>query len=562
MPVQLTILIAEDSPVDRMLLSAIVARQGHRVVTAADGQQAVVLFEQQRPQLVLMDALMPVMDGLQAAQRIKQLAGDELVPILFLTSLSEHQALVRCLEAGGDDFIAKPYNPVILEAKIQAMERLRRLHATVREQRDLIARRNRQLLDEYDAAKTIFDKVAHAGCLDAPNIRYRQSPLALFNGDLLLAAQAPTGQLLVLLGDFTGHGLPAAIGAMPLAETFYGMAAKGYTASEILRELNSKLKQILPVQMFCCATLLDIDPLRGTLRVWNGGLPDGYLLRADGSRTALRSGHLPLGILPAATFDATFEHLALDRGDRLLLLSDGLVESRNAADELFGEQRLLQLLDGNRDPARLFDEIEQALLAFHGQMHDDLSLVEVQVDGLGTSLPAAHGAPAPSRPMDWTARFELRAESLRGGNPLPQLLQLLLRIDPLRARVGAIYTVLCELYANALEHGVLGLDSAIKCDADGFQRYYELRRQRLQALHAGHVRLDFAIRADAGGGCLRLTVSDSGEGFAVAAALAVAGCEQSLSGRGLQLVRQLSDRFDWQDDGRSLAVEFAWVTHA
>ena len=162
MPMRLSILIAEDSPVDRMLLSTIVGKQGHRVLTAADGQEAVALFQQERPQLVLMDALMPVMDGFEAARQIKRLAGDELVPIIFLTSLSENQALVSCLEAGGDDFIAKPYNPIILEAKIQAMHRLRRLQATVLEQRDLIARRNQQLLDEHRAAKAIFDKVAHA----------------------------------------------------------------------------------------------------------------------------------------------------------------------------------------------------------------------------------------------------------------------------------------------------------------------------------------------------------------------------------------------------------------
>lgn len=77
MPMRLSILIAEDSPVDRMLLSTIVGKQGHRVLTAADGQEAVALFQQERPQLVLMDALMPVMDGFEAARQIKRLAGDE-----------------------------------------------------------------------------------------------------------------------------------------------------------------------------------------------------------------------------------------------------------------------------------------------------------------------------------------------------------------------------------------------------------------------------------------------------------------------------------------------------
>ena len=246
----LTILIAEDSAADRMLLSTIVRRQGHEVLTAANGAEAVEAFRQQRPQLVLMDAMMPVMDGFEAARQIKELAGETLVPIIFLTSLTESEALARCLEAGGDDFLAKPYNQVILGAKIKAMDRLRRLQATVLQQRDQIARHHEYLLNEQRVAKAVFDKVAHSGCLSAPNIRYLQSPYALFNGDLLLAAFTPAGDMHVLLGDFTGHGLPAAVGAMPLAEVFYGMTAKGYGLSETLREMNAKLKRILPCLLY------------------------------------------------------------------------------------------------------------------------------------------------------------------------------------------------------------------------------------------------------------------------------------------------------------------------
>ena len=90
MSARLSILIAEDNAADRMLLSTIVNRQGHRALTAANGLEAVALFEQERPDMVLMDALMPVMDGFEAARRIKQLAGEELVPIIFLTSLTEN----------------------------------------------------------------------------------------------------------------------------------------------------------------------------------------------------------------------------------------------------------------------------------------------------------------------------------------------------------------------------------------------------------------------------------------------------------------------------------------
>ena len=168
----LTILIAEDSAADLLLLSTIVRRQGHQVLTASNGAQAVELFARERPQLVLMDALMPVMDGFEAARRIKQLAGEALVPIIFLTSLRQSEALAQCLDAGGDDFLPKPYNPLILAAKINAMDRLRRLQATVLQQRDLIAKHHDYLLHEQRVAKAVFDKVAHSGCINAaPNIR-------------------------------------------------------------------------------------------------------------------------------------------------------------------------------------------------------------------------------------------------------------------------------------------------------------------------------------------------------------------------------------------------------
>lgn len=560
------ILIAEDSRADRLLLSTIITRQGHRVVCAATGLEAVTLFQRERPQMVLMDAVMPVMDGLEAAREIKRLAGDELVPIIFLTALTDHASLVRCLEVGGDDFISKPYNPVVLNARIEALLRLRRLQDTVLEQRDLISLHNRQLLDEQRAAKAIFDKVAHTGCLTIPCIRYRQSPRALFNGDLLLAARAPSDNMFVLLGDFTGHGLPAAIGAMPLAETFYGMTAKGYSSGDILRELNAKLRSILPVEMFCCATLLDISRAEGVIRVWNGGLPDGYLLKVDGrQRRALKSMHLPLGVLEPARFDDHFETLQLDIGDRLLLLSDGVLESRSPDDELFGEQRLQAVLDSNRDLARLFDEVEQALRDFGGQDLDDVSLVEIHVAdedeparASGAFVPAIQGL----CPTDWTARFEWRAESLRSHNPLPSLLQLLLQVAPLRSRAATVFTVLTELYCNALEHGVLGLDSSLKSNAEGFATYYQLRESRLQTLISGFIRLDIEVHGEPDGGYLRVVIEDSGPGFDVANMLADQHGIDSLSGRGLGLVRRLADRFEWRPGGHGLCVEFRWNAEA
>ena len=559
----LTILIAEDSPSDRMLLSTIVARQGHRVLSASDGLEAVALFESQRPQLVLMDALMPVMDGFEAARRIKAMAGDAMVPIIFLTSLSEDEALVRCLEAGGDDFLAKPYSRVILEAKINAMDRLRRLHQEVLQQRDQIARHNEYLLNEQQVAKAVFDKVAHSGCLGAGNIRYLQSPYALFNGDLLLAAFHPSGDMHVLLGDFTGHGLPAAIGAMPLADVFYRMTGKGHSLAEILHESNAKLRRILPRGVFCCATVLNISFRRQTVEFWGGGLPDGYILRKDGERLPLVSRHLPLGVLEPDRFYDGYEAHPLALGDRVFLLSDGVLEARNEHEQLFGEQRLLDVLDNGHPPAALFDEIQQALQRFHGEARDDVSLVEVtMVEDSAVNRPPLAQGEWRAGPEQWSARFDFRGRTLRDFYPLPYLLQLLLEVPGLRGQGGNLYSVLCELYTNALEHGVLGLDSGLKRDATGFSNYYRQRAERLDALLDGCVSIGFETRREASGGRLTLTVEDSGAGFDAEAMLSHPHAAQGFSGRGMSLVRELSDHCSWSPDGRRVSVEFSWPAEA
>lgn len=561
----LTVLIAEDSAADRLLLSTIVRRQGHQVLTAANGAEAVDIFKRQHPDLVLMDALMPVMDGFEAARQIKALAGETLVPIIFLTSLTESEALARCLEAGGDDFLAKPYNQVILAAKIKAMDRLRRLQATVLQQRDLIARHHDYLLNEQRVAKAVFDKVAHSGCLNAPNIRYLQSPYALFNGDLLLAAYTPAGDMHVMLGDFTGHGLPAAVGAMPLAEVFYGMTAKGYGLAETLREMNAKLKRILPVDMFCCATLLCLSFQSRSVEVWNGGMPDGYLHRmATGERVPLPSAHLPLGILSAETFDDRTDVHPMAIDDRVFLLSDGVIDTSDADEQLFGVERLQKVFAANRQADRLFEDIEQALRDFGGEARDDVSMVEVS---LLESAPAQTLAPVysdsgQSSPLDWSVSFEFRGATLKRFNPLPYLLQLLLEVHGLRAQSGALYSVMAELYSNALEHGVLGLDSSLKRDAAGFALYYQQRSERLEALQDGFVRVHLQVQPRGAGGSLLIRVEDSGKGFDVARVMERPLEGLRLSGRGVGLVRQLGHNAHWTDEGRSACVEFFWGIEA
>ena len=554
----LTVLIADDNPSDRMILGRLVEQLGHRVIRAENGREAVEQFARQRPNLVLLDALMPEMDGFEAARLIRQDAGEDLIPIIFLTSLSETTALVQCLEAGGDDFLTKPYNPIILRAKIQAFQRMQEMHRTLQSQRDLIASQHRNLLRDQELAKIIFDRVAHAGCLGAPNLRYLQSAFAMFNGDILLAAYKPAGGMHILLGDFTGHGLSAAIGAMPLAEVFYAMTARGFHLRDILLELNHKLGRILPVGIFCCAVLIEISPGKGLVEVWNGGLPEVLIIGPQAELLhRIPSAHLPLGVASAERFDPNPVVLSVAPGERLLCWTDGVIESRNQAGEQFGEQRVMAVLERQVGlPAMVFDALLEDIEAFHGSPEDDLSLLEVVMGENGIQPPAQRQLASDHlAAQDWQLSYQFRAASIRKHNPLPFLLEVLMDVPGLREHAGSLFTILTELYSNALEHGLLALDSSWKRDSAGFSRYYAERNRRLQQLDHGWIRVSLDHRPLAQGGELLIEVEDSGRGFNPPVP---EDSTDGYAGRGLALIRALARDMSFSPAGNRVAVVFEW----
>src|SRR5690242_16906154 len=100
----LRLLVADDSAVNRAIIAALLTAEGHEVIQACDGVQAVELFERDQPEIVFLDALMPRMDGREACRRIKRLSGTRLVPVVFMTALAHDEDLESCVEAGADDF--------------------------------------------------------------------------------------------------------------------------------------------------------------------------------------------------------------------------------------------------------------------------------------------------------------------------------------------------------------------------------------------------------------------------------------------------------------------------
>ena len=560
------VLIADDNQIDRMVLSRIVRNQGYQVFEAENGALAIEAFEQHQPDIVLMDVMMPVMGGREAARQIKALAGEDFVPVIFLTSLTDAQSLADCLESGGDDFLSKPYNHIILQAKINSFYRMRDMNRTLQKQRDTIAQNNEHLMHEQHVAKAVFDNVAHAGCLSSPNIRYMLSPLAVFNGDVLLAAHKPAGGMHVLLGDFTGHGLPAAIGAMPLAEIFYGMTAKGFGVPDILREMNLKLKGILPVGFFCCAAVVDLDIDRKSMGIWMGGLPDCFLLRGDTLEVeTLSSSNLPLGVLSNEKFADNLQEIQVNPGDRLFLWSDGIQEARNPGGEMFGEERLRNVFTQSERPEDVFDGIQSTLSDFlQGNDQDDdttlLELTMVEQEDYRDVIMEVSAGPV-SGPVDWEMTYELGPDSLKNFNPMPLMMHIMMEVPGLRQMGGQLYTVFAELFSNAFEHGVLELNSALKRSANGFLEYYQQREQRLKELKGGYVRIHMQHNGDGHSGELTLRIEDSGSGFdhaAIGFNRDNSTGNNNYSGRGIPLINSICSSLRYLGVGNQVEAVIRW----
>jgi len=556
----LRFLIVDDERTNLLVLRAILEHAGHQVIEADNGANAVLAFERERPDMVLMDVMMPVMDGYDATRRIKALAGSHFVPVIFLTALTDEAALARCIEAGGDDFLTKPYNRVILQSKISALLRLRELYWVREKQRDEIQLHHQRLQQEQTLAERIFSKVVHRGCLDSPAIRYLVSPVALFNGDLLLAARRPSGGLLVMLGDFTGHGLPAAVAALPAAEIFYEMTAKGYSIGEIVGEINHKLKSMLPPELFLAACLLELDVSGASLAVWNGGIPDVLIRDAHGKALRrLPSRHLPLGVVNNAGLDRSVELARLDASDRIYVYTDGLTEAANSNGEMFGDQRLSRCLaEGTDDPYAL---LCATLARFRGDIaqRDDITLLELTTAAAGqiAATDTSMSVVPPHPPAHWRVTLELKIDALRQAAPLPPVLQLVTELQALNEHRERIYLIVAELFNNALEHGLLRLDSALKDSPQGFAEYYRLREQALAVLAEGWIEIELAHVPCKGGGQLTVQVRDSGPGFAGQAFPGSAG-NMTASGRGMALLRSLCKTVVVHAPGNHVEVVYEW----
>jgi serine phosphatase RsbU (regulator of sigma subunit) len=250
---------------------------------------------------------------------------------------------------------------------------------------ELMARQQDLLEQEEELAKHVFQQLVVGGDHKLPGVHTWNQPMGSLSGDLIQTARGPNGEAYVFLGDFTGHGLPAALGALPASSVFLAMSTKGLSTDVIARELNRKLRELLPIGYFCCAVLIQLSADRSRARVWNGGLPPILIKRSGQPDYEQIASHaLPLGVIDDESFDSDSHFCALHPGDALYAYTDGLTEAENIDGDMWGKGRLYEFLqqpglDTPKLPALIDAVLEHVNLA---PPSDDISVVEIEATPL------------------------------------------------------------------------------------------------------------------------------------------------------------------------------------
>ena len=335
---EMNVLVVDDTQINVTLLSHLIAKlEGCEATGFTDPVEALAWCTGHIPDLVLLDYMMPGLDGIEFLRRFREIPGRADIPVLMVTANDQIEVRHRALEAGANDFLNKPIDKTEFSARMRNMLALRASRRRL-EQQNLI------LNDEKELLEDIVTRMNSSSPFDGRGIRHVQSSLERTAGDLVLSARCPDGTHHVLVGDFAGHGLTAAFGAPLVSWIFYHLTAEGRDLGHILSELNAMLARQLPTQIYMAAGALALSPDRSQARLWNCGLPPVLCLSATHEPLRVKSNGLPLGIVESADCITPHAQTALASDACIYQYTDGLTEAASPSGELFGQARLEELV--------------------------------------------------------------------------------------------------------------------------------------------------------------------------------------------------------------------------
>jgi len=340
------LLVVDDNPDNREMLSRRLRRLGYaNVECAVDGEEALAMNNQAPFDVILLDVMMPRKSGIEVLQELRNENRLEQTPVIMISAATEVDTVVRCLELGAEDYLPKPFNPVLLRARLGSVLEKKALRAEVRRQlgrmeAEMAEARRQQL----SMVPTEFPSAAGGMAVDVHAIMH---PAREVGGDLYDCFALDERTLCVAVGDVSDKGMPAAL-FMARARSLLRATTLQYIdttgrqplPAEIAAVMNTELCKNNPLCMFVTLFFGFLDLETGMLRYVNAGHVRPFLLHAG--RLAVELACIndpPLGAIETARFhDSTLE---IATGDGMVIVSDGMPDMVNASGESYTLERLL-----------------------------------------------------------------------------------------------------------------------------------------------------------------------------------------------------------------------------
>jgi phosphoserine phosphatase RsbU/P len=351
----------------------------YKLSVALGGRQAIDAIHRNLPDLILLDIVMPDLDGYEICRRLRAAEATRELPIMFLSSLEEATDKARGFEVGGNDYLTKPFEILEVKARVRSLLKAKSYADAVRAaaERDLRIAREIQtgLLPANISTQTQRTGLEVHAVLE---------PAHQVGGDLFEVMRLAGDRVLVAVGDVSGKGIPAALFMAVTMTILRSMARQGHAPEELLRQVNDELLDQNPRGMFVTLQLMVFDPPRRLVTCASAGHHAAVrLIPGQPPRPAFTSSGRVLGLMPADGVGS--ETLELEPGETFVLFTDGVSEAFDPNGELFGEDRLLAHLQAS--PGQNARETSLGVLeavrrhAAGTKQSDDITVVSVRYPG-------------------------------------------------------------------------------------------------------------------------------------------------------------------------------------
>ena len=315
-------------------------RGEYKLSVALAGQQAIDAVHRNPPDLVLLDIVMPDIDGYEVCRRLRAADETRELPIMFLSSLEDVTDKALGFEVGGNDYLTKPFEILEVKARVRSLLKAKSYADAVK----AAAERDLRIAREIQTGLLPADLPAQVQGTGL-EVYAVLEPAHQVGGDLYEVLRLGAGRVLVAVGDVSGKGIPAALFMAVTMTILRSMARQGHAPEEILRLLNDELLRQNPRGMFVTLQLVVFDPIHRTVTCASAGHHAAARLAPGRSpRLAFTSSGRVLGLLPSDSIGS--ETLELTPGETFVLFTDGVTEAFDSNGELYGDERLVAHLEG------------------------------------------------------------------------------------------------------------------------------------------------------------------------------------------------------------------------